>query len=367
MTSETTSDLTYEVSWDKQKGGLKVVCTANRDIAKGIEVGVYFSSGTAYKNIVSGALSRFTVPAGTKPGEKKYSKQVPGSYLFNAPHGTTHVIVASNEADVQAIQDVQVVFGKDAIADVVSQRTIDVVKNCLRAAGQSSATITSTLRRPEDQARAMFNNLVNPKRTLQQNIQSQLALYGPVGDQVIYLFVQNVLVLADQTAIRPQVLADQTAIWPQVLADQTAIWPRLLVNPTACVWPQVLADDIAIRPQVLADQTAIRPRLLVNPTACVWPQVLADDIAIRLLVLANQTAIQQAMTDLIVQLARKGQRVSKHCVTREQYADQNIVDVGRSAFSATNLKLFIAAAQRAGVTVIDEPNNNCIHLEVNQR
>jgi hypothetical protein len=277
------AELSYKVSWDNKKGGLKVVWTAKSDIESDTQVGVYFGKGTTYDDILGSALYTFTVPGGTKAGASQ-TVQVPGDDLAEtAPEGTTHLVVASSKDDAQAIQDVQVTYGVEADSSVVGQHTIDVVKNALRAAGQASITITSTIRTAEDQARAMFNNLVNPSFTVAHNIASQHSLYAAAGDQVIDVFAAET-----QGMTRKQILE-------------------------------------------------------------------------------NQAAIRQAMTDKINELFGLGQHVSKHCVTAEEYAARNVIDVGRLAFTAANRPLFIAAATgQTGVKVIDEPKNHCVHLEVTQ-
>jgi hypothetical protein len=54
-----------------------------------------------------------------------------------------------------------------------------VIKDILRKAGEPSCKITSTARTPEDQARAMYNNIVGT------SVKDQKDLYGHWGDMVI--------------------------------------------------------------------------------------------------------------------------------------------------------------------------------------
>lgn len=75
------------------------------------------------------------------------------------------------------LPDVQIGYGPNADPAVVSAGMVDLVKDSLREAGQTQATITSTVRTPEDQARAMFNNLTNPANTTQQNIAIQRGIH----------------------------------------------------------------------------------------------------------------------------------------------------------------------------------------------
>jgi hypothetical protein len=54
--------------------------------------------------------------------------------------------------------NVEIEFGPNAKRSAVSNYTLQVLEHILQAAGESSATITSTARSARDQARAMFSN-----------------------------------------------------------------------------------------------------------------------------------------------------------------------------------------------------------------
>lgn len=99
------------------------------------------------------------------------------------------------------ISGINVSFGPNADASVVSQYTLQVLKECLAAAGERNATITSTSRTPRDQARAMYNNIVA------NGVASQRALYAAAGDQVIDAYVASKEAGKDRDGI----LADMTA------------------------------------------------------------------------------------------------------------------------------------------------------------
>ncbi|MCP2327034.1 hypothetical protein HDA40_005541 [Hamadaea flava] len=96
------------------------------------------------------------------------------------------MIAVSIAGEVGAIADVRVAFGANAQQAAVAARMLDTVQDGLRAAGVASATITSSVRSPADQAGAMFNNMaVAP---VQQHIQAQLQLYGAGGGAVVRVF-----------------------------------------------------------------------------------------------------------------------------------------------------------------------------------
>ena len=70
-------------------------------------------------------------------------------------------------------------FVPSADASVVSEHSRAILSSILDSAGLPSCIITSTVRSPTSQARAMF---VNIEAT---SVEKQLALYGNAGDQVI--------------------------------------------------------------------------------------------------------------------------------------------------------------------------------------
>lgn len=70
-------------------------------------------------------------------------------------------------------------FVPSADASVVSEHSRAILSSILDSAGLESCIITSTVRSPASQARAMF---VNIEAT---SIERQLALYGNAGDNVI--------------------------------------------------------------------------------------------------------------------------------------------------------------------------------------
>ena len=79
--------------------------------------------------------------------------------------------------------EVTISWGSNAKRDAVADPSLAILKDVVRAAGLSKATITSTARSATDQARAMYQNLVG------QGVAKQKQLYGPAGDQVIDVFV----------------------------------------------------------------------------------------------------------------------------------------------------------------------------------
>lgn len=79
-------------------------------------------------------------------------------------------------------------FGANAVESAMSAVALTVLKDVLKAAGETSATVTSTARTAADQARAMYNNLVGSGKG--QGVEAQRKLYGASGRLVIDEFVR---------------------------------------------------------------------------------------------------------------------------------------------------------------------------------
>ena len=74
--------------------------------------------------------------------------------------------------------------GVDAEVRLVSKYSIAVIEKALALARMEAAVITSTLRRPPEQAAAMYKNAA-------KNLTAQFALYGSAGDEVLNVFQNN--------------------------------------------------------------------------------------------------------------------------------------------------------------------------------
>jgi hypothetical protein len=176
------------IAWNNTAGGLNLTYTIEGgDLESAVTIEVYWASGENYASRIGPPFFTHTVPAGTKQGQGG-PISIPGASLAANPSGATHLIAASSESQFAVRADVQIVFAATANAAAVSAGMIDVIKDGLRAAGQTSAVITSTARTPADQARAMFQNLVNPANPIATNVANQLALYAAPGDAVINVF-----------------------------------------------------------------------------------------------------------------------------------------------------------------------------------
>ena len=107
-------------------------------------------------------------------------------------------VLAAKQAAQPAM--VSIAFGQNAKQAAFTAFSRKVLSEIMRKAGVPGALITSTQRSPEEQARAMFQNLEA------KGVASQKALYGPNGDLVIDVFAAGKA--AGKTAA--QIQADMT-------------------------------------------------------------------------------------------------------------------------------------------------------------
>ena len=99
-----------------------------------------------------------------------------------APSSTTNG-TATTRAQESKVPSVG--FGENAKAADVTEYTLGVLADVLKAAGLSSALVSSTSRTPADQARIMYNNLEK------YGVAAQKDLYADPGDKVIDTYVRS--------------------------------------------------------------------------------------------------------------------------------------------------------------------------------
>jgi hypothetical protein len=80
---------------------------------------------------------------------------------------------------------VMITFGPGAKPSALTPYSRSVLEDILRAAGLSSAVISSTQRTPAEQARVMYENLES------QGVARQKELYGRYGDMVIDVYIKS--------------------------------------------------------------------------------------------------------------------------------------------------------------------------------
>lgn len=92
----------------------------------------------------------------------------------------------------------------------------------------------------------------------------------------------------------------------------------------------------------------------------------------------GREAIIAAMTDKIVELAAKSERVSRHCVSKEQYARLNVVDVAHAMANPRDFAKELARidsvekvitpyfAAYDSPKITHDPKEPAIHIEIRQ-
>jgi len=257
------------LAWNNTRGGLTLTWEVlNRALENDVTINVHFANGTGYANRLGASVFSHVVPAGTAPGAGG-PIYVPGPNLANDPAGTTHLIAVSSPSQVGSVADVRVAYGPNANAGAVSAGMTDIVKDGLRAAGATVGTITSTVRTPADQARAMFVNSLNTGAA------EQLRLYGAAGDAVVRVYIRET---------------------------------------DGLTTVQIRERAAAIRAAMEAEINAQGP-----------------------------------------------ENVSNHC---GDPAVRTVVDISYNSFNSSNRSLFRTAVAARVTRIIDEPRNNCFHLEL---
>ena len=138
---------------------------------------------------------------------------------------TARFELAHHRDGEQEEQEVKIRFGKYARPEVVSVYALSVVKDLLRNSGNYSALITSTLRTPADQARAMYNNLIGGP----EQVARQKALYGKNGDQIIDAFVAAQAAGEDKRGILNAMIEKIEEIGPTKVSRHMADFSKLVV------------------------------------------------------------------------------------------------------------------------------------------
>ena len=126
---------------------------------------------------------------------------------------TWSYLVGTGTATPPSTGNVTINFTSSVNTSVISTKTLSVVKQLVSSAGMNSATITSSLRSPEDQAAAMYTNCAN------NGAASQKALYGANGDAVIDVYIAGVNKGLSKSTIISNMAAKIRALWPGLVSN----------------------------------------------------------------------------------------------------------------------------------------------------
>jgi hypothetical protein len=176
------------ISWDNEKGGLKLTYTVEGGpVETATDIKVFWAKGTTYGSRIGNSFFTVTVPKDTPVGTSA-PIAISADKLVNEPKLTAFVLASVSATNVASTPDVELNYDANADKSAVSEALQDILKDAGRAAGQAEVYVSSTARSPKDQARAMFQNLTNPANSIETNITNQLALYASQGDSVINVF-----------------------------------------------------------------------------------------------------------------------------------------------------------------------------------
>ena len=216
VTRSQTDLVAKSLTWDSTSGGVNFQYEVRSNtLTTATTAKLFWASGTTAATIIPGAPTIFTQPIPVGASGLSAVINVPGQLLINPPVGTTTLLLVVNPDNLVAevntnnnlisLPDVTLTFGNAARdAGRVSAASTDILKNLLRYAGQSTATITSVARTPEQQGQIMFNKAY--KGTTQN--------YKAPGQAVLAVY-------AAQTAglTKAQILANETSIVAAMVSE----------------------------------------------------------------------------------------------------------------------------------------------------
>ncbi|QKN79816.1 LysM peptidoglycan-binding domain-containing protein [Scandinavium goeteborgense] len=118
----------------------------------------------------------------TKSDAIKVRKQPLSKHKTDKASTTKSVVVTGDFEPV-------IKWDASAIQDVVSAKTIEILKGIMKKSGVHKIYITSTIRELDSQVKAMWKAIEHP-HTPGKGVEEQLKTYGPVGDKVIRAYAE---------------------------------------------------------------------------------------------------------------------------------------------------------------------------------
>lgn len=234
---EEVGKVTPTLSWNAVKGGISLnYKVTGGSLTESTKIKLYWASGQKFSTKIGDAFFEFIVPAGTAEGTGS-PVSVAGSSLADNPNNAHYILAVISDTNVFPLKDVYLGFGPHADKSIVPDNMIDIIKDGLRAAGVSAGTITSTARTSTDQARAMFNNLVNPKQTVAENVKYQLEKVYKTqpGSEVVKFFVTLTKdktlseILAEAASIKASMVEKIESIGPEKVSKHCADFTKKTV------------------------------------------------------------------------------------------------------------------------------------------
>lgn len=125
---------------------------------------------------------------------------------------------ASTESNAPIIE-----YNPDVNKTVISVYAIEVITNILKDSGNTRARITSSERTPAAQAQAMYHNIVL------KGVDTQKRLYGPSGDKVIDVYIQQKAMGKSPSEILEAMTAKIVEVGPSNISHHLADFTKLVV------------------------------------------------------------------------------------------------------------------------------------------
>jgi hypothetical protein len=141
--------------------------------------------------------------------------------------------------------DAEITFGPNAKPKDVTPHSLAILEDILRAAGLTSALISSTARTPADQARVMYDNLEA------NGVVHQKKLYAAAGDEVIDVYAASKAAGKTPSQIKADMEAKIVELGPTRVSHHAADPAVLNVFDVA---PSSITKKAAFEKAVAADK-----------------------------------------------------------------------------------------------------------------
>jgi hypothetical protein len=245
------------LAWNTSQGGVDFAYSVQGgSLATSATAALFWANGTTLASRIS-TVPVFTsiIPAGSIGSSPVI--HLPGAFLVDAPAGTSTLLLALDpdnlisETDksnnLKDLPDVTLRFsnpGRDSSR--VSAASTTILKNLQRYAGQTTATITSVARTPEQQGQVMFN----------QAFKGKLARYKAPGQAVLAVYAQQTAGLT-----RAQILANEPAIVSAMVAKIYELGPsnvsKHCADPSVLNVVDIWPDDFPVPAQINFERAAL--------------------------------------------------------------------------------------------------------------
>lgn len=164
------------------------------------------------------------------------------------------------------LDDITFTYGENARPEVVSPHSMKILKEIMAAAGLKTAMISSTLRTPEDQARAMYNNLILPENKEKgHGVAGGYAMYGKSGDKVIDVYVKSKAEGKTADQIKADMVAKIRELGPSNVSHHCQELSKYKKLNVVDIGPKSVANPAAFEKAAREAETAGRVAKFLSP------------------------------------------------------------------------------------------------------